>query len=631
MYGPTQMLPTPDNSGHIYGTDATNKPGSIKFVKRGKGYHVGDKMTLICNGYTGTSSPADAVVEVVSVNPDGGILDFTITDGTESYTKGFATAGVRTEGPIGTVSVGAGGTSYSVGDLLTITQTGAANGVYSVASLSGSAVATVTLVSRGTGYSVAAGLATTTNGGGSGCTLDVDTVLDVDAAGKNYNKAVWEISNVGLPAAATVTGIDVHLDDIDSWETYQVRVHEAGEGNRTQPASTSPGWTDYHPKDKYGKLTSLALVAGGTGYTVGDVLTLAGGTGGTVTVTSVSGGVVDGFSKTTRGTGYTVTTPVAVTGGTGNDDATFNVTAVDDFTVSTGTITFTDSSGFNDGIPLPSQGDWLWNEAADTGDNVYTMTATEVGATPTVDPRSTSTGAKIVQVAKVGAGAIIPANIDVNDGGSGYEVNDIITLVQAGGSGCKIKVLSVTGGAIDGTEGTGFAVIQTGTGYSVGAATSTGHTGDATFTISTAVGTAGQFITVPVTNAYALSGGSNLIITFVDDAIPEATAQVRMCHTFALGNKITPAHVLDTGEIYRVTVDGTIKVLTTDYTVEAGPFIKFAAGKSPAAAEAVVVWAQTPDVVVPAADILGFALGAGGWNYEFLVPTATTVLAVSYV
>ena len=68
----------------------------------------------------------------------------------------------------------------------------------------------------------------------------------------------------------------------------------------------------------------------GTGYVIGDVLAVAGGTGGTVTVTSVNGsGGVTGINPqvTTAGTGYSIANGVATTGGTGTG-AQVNVTAL---------------------------------------------------------------------------------------------------------------------------------------------------------------------------------------------------------------------------------------------------------------------------------------------------------------
>jgi ribosomal protein L18E len=68
----------------------------------------------------------------------------------------------------------------------------------------------------------------------------------------------------------------------------------------------------------------------GTGYAVNDVLTVAVGTSGTVTVTSVDGGgAITGIAAkvTTPGTGYALATGSAVTGGTGSGGHV-NITAV---------------------------------------------------------------------------------------------------------------------------------------------------------------------------------------------------------------------------------------------------------------------------------------------------------------
>ena len=73
---------------------------------------------------------------------------------------------------------------------------------------------------------------------------------------------------------------------------------------------------------------TAVIVAGGTGYTVGDVLTVTGGTGtaATLTVATEAGGVITAITVTTGGF-YSAfpTSPVSVTGGTGNDDATFTL------------------------------------------------------------------------------------------------------------------------------------------------------------------------------------------------------------------------------------------------------------------------------------------------------------------
>lgn len=80
---------------------------------------------------------------------------------------------------------------------------------------------------------------------------------------------------------------------------------------------------------------NAAPTAGGTLYTVGDVLTISGGTTGnlaTVLVTSISGGggtgPVTGVSLISGGSGYTVGTGKVTTGGTGSD-CTLNITTID--------------------------------------------------------------------------------------------------------------------------------------------------------------------------------------------------------------------------------------------------------------------------------------------------------------
>jgi hypothetical protein len=73
---------------------------------------------------------------------------------------------------------------------------------------------------------------------------------------------------------------------------------------------------------------AVAINNGGTGYTVGNTLTVTGGTGGncTITVSTVSSGVITGITFATTAP-YTVlpTNPVSVTGGSGSS-ATFNLT-----------------------------------------------------------------------------------------------------------------------------------------------------------------------------------------------------------------------------------------------------------------------------------------------------------------
>lgn len=77
--------------------------------------------------------------------------------------------------PMKTVAVGAGGTGYAKGDILTITQTGASSGKVKVEAVNAGAVTSVSIYDPGQNYSVANGLATT-GGTGSNCTINITAV-----------------------------------------------------------------------------------------------------------------------------------------------------------------------------------------------------------------------------------------------------------------------------------------------------------------------------------------------------------------------------------------------------------------------------------------------------------------------
>ena len=87
-------------------------------------------------------------------------------------------------------------------------------------------------------------------------------------------------------------------------------------------------WTD---STNLKKTLTLTIAAGGTGYAVGDVLTIvqSGASGGTATVTTVNAGVVTAISFLTAGIGYYVANTLATTvAPAGGADCTLNITAV---------------------------------------------------------------------------------------------------------------------------------------------------------------------------------------------------------------------------------------------------------------------------------------------------------------
>jgi hypothetical protein len=105
-------------------------------------------------------------------------------------------------------------------------------------------------------------------------------------------------------------------------------------------------------------VASFTVSNGGTGYTVGDVLTMVGGTftaAGTCTVATVSSGVITAVTATSTGT-YTAapTNPASVTGGTGTSAtftlifgvlSTFTITAAGSGYIEQPTVTFSGGGG----------------------------------------------------------------------------------------------------------------------------------------------------------------------------------------------------------------------------------------------------------------------------------------------
>ena len=105
---------------------------------------------------------------------------------------------------------------------------------------------------------------------------------------------------------------------------------ESGNGRGPMCLRSTPGLDLFATCGKKSISAVAAIVAGGTGYAVNDILTVDGGTGtaATLRVRTVAAGVVTAAVVETGGA-YTVlptVTPATVTGGTGNDDATFTLT-----------------------------------------------------------------------------------------------------------------------------------------------------------------------------------------------------------------------------------------------------------------------------------------------------------------
>ncbi|CAK9249996.1 unnamed protein product [Sphagnum jensenii] len=90
---------------------------------------------------------------------------------------------VVTAGAINTATIGSGGTGYVVGDTVTVVQSGASGGEFTVTAVSSGVVTAVSKLAAnwGTGYTTATGLSTT-GGTGSGLTLTIASTVNVATA-----------------------------------------------------------------------------------------------------------------------------------------------------------------------------------------------------------------------------------------------------------------------------------------------------------------------------------------------------------------------------------------------------------------------------------------------------------------
>lgn len=119
----------------------------------------------------------------------------------------------------------------------------------------------------------------------------------------------------------------------------------------------------YGYETRSGQITALdSVVAGGTGYAVGDILTLSGGTGGTVRVLSVNGGTVLGVELVSAGYLYSASTTYATSGAAGSG-CTIKVSTVNSTARSLLRFVFLNSAALN--IDIPDTG---WHHVAWTHD-----------------------------------------------------------------------------------------------------------------------------------------------------------------------------------------------------------------------------------------------------------------------
>lgn len=208
-----------------------------------------------------------------------------------------------------------------------------------------------------------------------------------------------------------------------------------------------------------GAIATLAVDAGGSGYFVGDLLTIdTGGGDAAVYVQSVVG-PVSSIGVAARGSGYAVDDTLTIIGG--NSDATVNVDQVS----ADGPVSIAVVNAGGSGYAV---------------DDVLTIQAGGNDATVNVDT--------------IGPGPVSTAV--VNAGGSGYSFGDTLTI-DGGNDDAIVTVDTVdASGAV-----TGLSLTSPGTGYSTASGqTTTGGSGIGCTVDVTAVG--------PVTAVSIVAGGS---------------------------------------------------------------------------------------------------------------------------
>ncbi len=171
-------------------------------------------------------------------------------------------------GVLKTITVASGGSGYSVNDELNVVQSGNSTGKILVATISGSAVTSVSIspVVPGRGYSVANGVSTSSgslqtaivHAGGTGYVIG-DTITVVQSGGASGTAYVLHVTSTGV---------------VDSLAL--------GNNNLAYSVKNADG-TGYHTA------TGLSTTGGtGSGLTVDITTTGSGGTGATVNITAVN-------------------------------------------------------------------------------------------------------------------------------------------------------------------------------------------------------------------------------------------------------------------------------------------------------------------------------------------------------
>lgn len=463
----------------------------------GTGYAVGDRLIISGGGGSG------AVIEITAVGPNGQILDYVIIDGGAGYSS---TPVVLNENGIPI----------------------AIQPTWNIAEFTKPAFV---IIDAGSGYYSAPTVISSSNGNGTGATATFNV--------EEFTEPCFVVINSGSGYTSAPTGLQVLTGD---GEGFSVTFNNS---QFTIPAT--------------GGITPASIeLSGGTGYNIGDRLSIEGGGGTGAIVEIISGSLTTAsINSITGGTGYTVGDYLTTVGG-GGEGVVIRVTSVG-------------TNGIITGWELVSGG--------------YGFTSNPTG---------------LVALTGHGTSAVLVANDDnfsitpqggiteeslMLDGGTGYNIGEKINISGGGGSGAQIEIISgsLSTASIDSIIG--------GTGYAVGdLLTTTGGDGEGVVIRVTSIGANGSitgwvlvnsgygFTSAP-TGLVALTGsgsGASLVANSDNFALTEAGGITKDSISGLIGTSNAPAYIVGTqlyitggggsGAIIRITsVDNTGKIL--DYVI----------------------------------------------------------------
>ena len=326
----TSLTLNSNNEGSGYSVQngvalTTGMIGGLTINTAGSGYSPNQLLQLIQSGVT---NPATALVS--SVTSTGGLAGVLLQNAGSGYSGASvnitslsqsATANilavssgatcsistVNSQGGITAATVYTAGNGYQVGQYLNISQSGGANGILKVATLGGTAaifnitavsggqISTMTMASGGSGYVAGQVLYILQNGSNNSAYITVNTV-------SGSAIATWTLTYAGSSGAGYTVANGVSSTGPGNIAT--VTVYNAGTG---YTAASNLSVTS-------GIITMAVINAGGTGYSVNQIVPINQSTGGgaCVKVTSVSSGAITGFILIVGGGGYTVATGVSL-------------------------------------------------------------------------------------------------------------------------------------------------------------------------------------------------------------------------------------------------------------------------------------------------------------------------------